>query len=104
MQLNEQRFLILTALAGGPLHGYGLVEEIAVLTGGRHRPRPGALYHGLDRMLEQGLVRVDREEVVEGRLRRSYALTDQGRLALGDEARHRRHTATQAIRRLGPAT
>ena len=101
--MNEQRFLVLTALAGGPLHGYGLVEEVAALTGGGHRPRPGALYHGLDRMLAQGLVRVEREEVVEGRLRRSYALTDAGRSMLDDEARQRRRTAVEALRRLGLA-
>ena len=98
--LNEQRFLILTALAGGPLHGYGLVAEIADITNGETRPRPGALYHGLDKMLEQGLVAVDREELVEGRLRRTYALTQAGLSLLTTEAARRRRDADAAQRRL----
>ncbi len=101
MKLNEQRFLILTALAGGALHGYGLVAEIAELTDGRERPRPGALYHGLDKLTEQGLVHVDREAVVDGRLRRYYALTTEGRQRLATEANQRQTTAQLAIGRLG---
>lgn len=104
MKLNEQRFLVLTALAGGALHGYGLVEEIAKLTGGRERPRPGALYHGLDKMGDQGLVAVEREEVVDGRLRRYYVLTEAGRKTLAAHARQQQQTAAQAIRRLGLTT
>jgi len=101
--LNEQRFLILTALAGGPLHGYGLVAEIVDITDGESRPRPGALYHGLDKMLEQGLVEIDREEVIDGRLRRTYALTGLGRKTLAAAADRRRREADVAIHRLGLA-
>jgi len=103
MRLNEQRFLVLTALAGGPLHGYGLVEQIVELTDGRERPRPGSLYHGLDKMREQGLVAVEREEVVAGRLRRYYTLTSAGRETLASEAHARKRTAVHALRRLGAA-
>ncbi|MEE9417109.1 MAG: PadR family transcriptional regulator [Acidimicrobiales bacterium] len=102
-RLNEQRFLILTALATGPLHGYGLVAEIADITKGESRPRPGSLYHGLDKMLEQGLVEVASEAVVDGRLRRSYALTSSGRELLAATALRRRREADTAIGRLGLA-
>jgi len=98
--LNEQRFLILTALAGGPLHGYGLVAEIGDITGGETRPRAGALYHGLDKMLDQGLVAIDSEETVDGRLRRTYALTGDGRDLLAREAARRRRDADAAQERL----
>lgn len=98
--LNEQRFLILTALAGGPLHGYGLVAEISEITNGETRPRAGSLYHGLDKMLEQGLVAIDSEKEVDGRLRRTYALTDSGHQVLAKEADRRRSHADAAIERL----
>jgi DNA-binding PadR family transcriptional regulator len=38
----------------------------------------GTLYAVLDRLREAGLIVVDREEIVESRLRRYYALTDAG--------------------------
>ncbi len=42
------------------------------------RLRAGTLYSAQDRLRLDGLVRVDREEVVEGRLRRYYQLTAEG--------------------------
>lgn len=102
--INEQRFLILSALAGGALHGYGLVDEISELTNGENRPRPGALYHALDKMLEQELVAIDSEEVVDGRLRRRYRLTGLGRDTLSASALQRKRDADTAIRRLGLAS
>jgi DNA-binding PadR family transcriptional regulator len=44
--LREPTFLILTSLASGPRHGYGIIQDIADLSDGRvagdHRelPRP----------------------------------------------------------------
>lgn len=99
--INEQRFLILTALASGPRHGYGLSAEIAELTDGESRPRAGALYHALDRLADDGLVAVDREEVVDGRLRRYYALAAPGRVVLEAEATKRQRAARHAFDRLG---
>jgi DNA-binding PadR family transcriptional regulator len=64
-RLQEPSFLILTALAGGPRHGYALLEEIADLSGGAVRLRVGSLYGALDRLAGQGLIEVDREEVVD---------------------------------------
>lgn len=101
VSINEQRFLILTALASGPRHGYGLSDEISELTDGENRPRPGALYHALDRLAVDGLVMVDREEVVDGRLRRYYALTAPGRSVLEAEAIKRLRAAKHAFNRLG---
>ena len=61
------------------MHGYGVIQEVAALSDGRVTLRPGTLYGALDRLVEQGLVAADREEVVDGRLRRYYRLTDDGR-------------------------
>ena len=46
----------------------------------------GTLYGALDRMAARGLVEIDGEETVEGRLRRYYRLTDGGRDAVLEEA------------------
>jgi DNA-binding PadR family transcriptional regulator len=99
--LQEPTFLILTALAGAPLHGYGVIQEVSRLSGGRVVLRPGTLYGALDRLSDQGLVEADREEVVDGRLRRYYRLTEEGAGLLRAEAQRLADNAAQARRRLG---
>lgn len=101
MSLNNQRFHILVALANGPLHGYGIAEEIKTVTNGAMSPRAGALYHALDKLTEQDLVVVDREEVVDSRMRRYYRLTEHGMGTLAEEAATRERSATAALERLG---
>jgi len=76
--MQEATFLILTALAAGAQHGYGIIAEVQQISGDRVRLRAGTLYTALDRLRADGLIGVDREEVVEGRLRRYYRLTPEG--------------------------
>ncbi|MCQ1948799.1 PadR family transcriptional regulator [Arthrobacter sp. zg-Y859] len=85
-EMREPTFLILTALAKGRHHGYSLLTETKKLSGGRVSLKPGSLYTTLDRLQEEGLVQDAGEEVVAGRLRRYYALTDDGADALNREA------------------
>lgn len=105
--MQEPTFLILTALAAQPLHGYGIIQSVTDLSGGEVKLRPGTLYGALDRLAEQGLVEVDREEAVDGRLRRYYRLNESGTAALQTQiARLRRHAAaaeSQLRRRPGLA-
>jgi len=103
MSLNDQRFHILVALANGPLHGYGIAEEIKAVTDGASSPRAGSLYHALDKLADQDLVSVDRDEVVDGRLRKYYRLTEHGSTTLADEATRRQRSATAALERLNLA-
>ncbi|WP_354641871.1 PadR family transcriptional regulator [Kitasatospora camelliae] len=98
--MQEPTLLLLTALADAPRHGYALIQEIAAISGGRVRMRTGTLYGALDRLLQQGLIRVDSEEVVDGRARRTYALGDSGREVLGAEAERMRVLAAETERRL----
>lgn len=100
VRLNEQRFLTLAALANGPRHGYAIAEEIRSLSDGHHTPRPGSLYHALDKLVEQALVEMDREEVVGGRLRRYYRLTARGAETVATEAARRATTAHAALERV----
>ncbi len=103
MAINEQRFMILVALANRPLHGYGIADEIRSITDGSMTPKAGSLYHALDKLAEQALVVVDRDEVVDGRLRRYYKLTESGTSTLAAEAQRRQRSAAVALERLNLA-
>lgn len=98
--MQEPTFLILTCLATGPKHGYGITQEVAELSDGSVTLRAGTLYGALDRLEEQGLIAVDRQEVVDGRLRRYYRLTDEGGGRLAEQARRLRKHVEAAESRL----
>ena len=100
VDLSEQAFLILSALADRPRHGYALITEVSAMTDGRVRLRAGTLYGALDRLAGQGLVAPDREEVENGRLRRYYALTDAGAEALRTQSERMVAAAQQTTERL----
>jgi DNA-binding PadR family transcriptional regulator len=98
--VQEPTFLILTALAASPQHGYGIMTDVAEISGGRVRLRAGTLYAALDRLGSEGIVEVDREEIVDGRLRRYYRLTPDGAQLLADEAARMQANAATASNRL----
>lgn len=100
--MQEATYLILTALAAGSQHGYGIITDITEISGGRVQLRPGTLYTALDRLRADDLIAVDREEIVDNRLRRYYRLTPTGRARLADEAARLHANATAALRRLQP--
>ena len=99
--VREPTFLILSALAGGPAHGYLVMQRVAELSDGRVRVRAGTLYSALDRLLDAGWLAVESEEVVEGRNRRTYALTTAGREALTAQIHRLEANAAAARRELG---
>jgi PadR family transcriptional regulator PadR len=101
--MTGQAFFVLTALADGPRHGYGIVGEVAELSRGRVRLKIGSLYGVLERLAAEGLIEPDREEAYDGRLRRYYRLTKRGRGALAEEAELRAVTARVVQARLGLA-
>src|SRR5271170_6159434 len=84
--MQEATFLILTALAGSTQHGYGIITDVERISDGRVRLRAGTLYTALERLRVERLVEVDREEIVDGRLRRYYRLTAAGQERLAAEA------------------
>jgi len=98
--MSGQLFFVLTALADGPRHGYGIVGDVAELSQGRVKLKIGSLYGMLDRLAAAGLIEPDREEAHDGRLRRYYRLTLDGRSALAEEAELRTATARVARTRL----
>jgi DNA-binding PadR family transcriptional regulator len=101
--MREPTFLILTALAEGPRHGYGILQEVGVLSGGRVKLLTGTLYTALERLTAEGLVVLDHEEQVDGRGRRYFRLTADGLGALRAETARLRELATAAEQRISRA-
>jgi DNA-binding PadR family transcriptional regulator len=107
MGLRAPAVLVLTSLAGGPRHGYAVVEDVLRISESKVRLHTGTLYALLDRLREGGLIEVDREEVVASRLRRYYRLTNAGAERLASEAAQMQRTAeaaTSRLRQLRPAS
>jgi DNA-binding PadR family transcriptional regulator len=98
--MQEATFLILTALAGGSQHGYGIIVDVEQISQRRVRLRAGTLYAALDRLSADGLVEIEREEIVDNRLRRYYRLTPLGGEQLAEEANRLRSNAKAALTRL----
>jgi DNA-binding PadR family transcriptional regulator len=102
--MQEATFLILTALAAGSQHGYGIITDVQAISGGSVRLKAGTLYAALERLRADKLIEVDREEIVDSRLRRYYRLTPAGRQLLAAEATRLQANARVALSRLKPAT
>jgi PadR family transcriptional regulator, regulatory protein PadR len=84
--MREQTYFILAALQDEPLHGYAIIAQAGVLSRERVRLATGTLYAALDRLTGEGYVTSTREEIVNGRARRYYALTPDGAAALRSQA------------------
>jgi DNA-binding PadR family transcriptional regulator len=95
--LREPTYFILASLLDGPLHGYGVAQRAHELSEGSVTLTAGTLYGAFERLVKDGLVEGDREEVVQGRRRRYYRLTREGRERLAAEA-ERLHAAANVVR------
>ena len=84
--MRQPTYFILAALLDQPRHGYAIIKQARELSDGRVTIAAGTLYAALDRLSEAGLIRTVREETVDGRARRYYALTGDGEAALRAEA------------------
>lgn len=85
-EMREPTYYVLASLLDGPLHGYAMLGRAEELSGGRIRMATGTLYTALDRLAAENYVRLVSEEIVNGRVRRCYGLTDAGAAALRAEA------------------
>lgn len=75
--MTEAMFYTLLSLLK-PGHGYGMMQRIRELSGGRLEMGPGTLYGVLSRMNREGWIVLTGEE---GR-RKTYAITEAGKNAL----------------------
>ena len=89
--LTEAVFYILLSL-DTPLHGYGIMQNVESLSGGRVRLAAGTLYGALATLTERGWI-VSLGDESEGR-KKEYQITPAGREAVRAELR-RLHELTQ---------
>ena len=101
--MQEATFMILTALAAGSQHGYGIIADVQAISAGRVQLKAGTLYAALERLRADKLIEVDRQEIVDSRLRRYYRLTPAGAEVLAGEAARLQANARVAMSRLKPA-
>lgn len=81
--LTEAFYYILLALRK-PNHGYGVIQEIEELTGGRVVLGPGTLYGALQTMQKREWIRIYSQDT-ESRKKKEYIIADLGRAAFEAE-------------------
>lgn len=85
---NEVSFWILAAVAESPKHGYAILRDVESLStshdGDTVSLKVPTLYAALERLDRLSLIEVAGEDVVDGRARRYYRLTQSGSAALRD--------------------
>jgi PadR family transcriptional regulator PadR len=99
-EMQEPTFFILASLADGRKHGYGILKDAAELSDGRIDLKFGTLYAALERLQTAGQVAPAGDEIVSGRLRRYFELTEPGAEALSAEAERQELNAVKARERL----
>ena len=90
LPLQPATFHILTALGDGERHGYAIIQDIAIRTGGEIKLSAGTLYRSIQRMLEQGLIVESRRRPaadLDDERRRYYRITDFGSRVMRAELR-----------------
>lgn len=95
--LTESMFYVLMAFGNGPMCGISIAEEIERCTGGRLRIGPATLYTILGKFEKEKYI----EEIsVEGR-KRTYQITEKGRVAYREELARLRQCIEDAERAKG---
>jgi DNA-binding PadR family transcriptional regulator len=79
--------LVLSILAEGESYGYAILKRVHALSGGDLEWTDGMLYPLLHRLERLGHVHTEWRTPPEGRRRRYYVITDDGRAALADQQR-----------------
>ncbi len=81
LRKSLSKLMILESLSKGPIHGYGLIRRMSLMSDRFFMPAQGAVYPALRDFERAGCVRHEIEAL--GRRRRKvYLLTPEGRKAL----------------------
>ncbi len=86
--LSAATLHILLARAGGNLHGYGIIQEVARNSDGHYRLGPGTLYDNLKKLMDAGWVAdapSQKRKSTKEDDRRFYTLTRKGKDTLSTE-------------------
>ena len=92
---SDPELLILSSLAGGSKHGYGIMQDIHRFAG--VKIGPGTLYTAITRLVEKGWIEA---AAPEGR-QRPYRLTAGGARQLSEQLRSMQELAEVALERRG---
>lgn len=82
LPLTPAVFFVLFALADGEKHGYAVMQQVAILSGGEFRMGPGTLYTTIQRLLDLSLIEEIANEDKTPNRRRYYRLTGAGKALL----------------------
>lgn len=96
--LTEGVYYILLSLLE-PLHGYGIIQNVEKLSGGRVRLAAGTLYGAINTLLEKGWI-VALEGEADSR-KKEYVITETGREMLQKEVRRLSELLENGKRLLG---
>src|ERR687890_236774 len=78
IKMSLSKFFILRVLHDRPMHGYDIARAVERTTNGCCSPTEGTIYPVLREFEEGGYVTCE-TEIVSGRQRKTYSLTDKGR-------------------------
>ena len=95
--------LVLAILAEGESYGYAILKRVRAVSDGELEWSDGMLYPLLHRLGRLGYVTTEWRTPPEGRRRKYYVITDEGRAALAD---HRRQwlAVTRALNDVWPGS
>ena len=82
LPLSESTYYTLVAL-NEPLHGYGIMQKVEILSDGTVRIGPGTLYGALQTLEKEALI----IKVGEEERRKIYTITPKGREVLKSQVR-----------------
>jgi len=77
--------LILKTVARGPIHGYGIAQQILIASKELLQVQQGSLYPALHRLERKGLLKAEWRETGNGPMAKIYSLTAAGRAVLRQE-------------------
>src|SRR6476660_879663 len=79
--------MILTIVSREPMHGYGIAQKLAALSGDVFQVNPGSLFPSLYRLEQDGKLKAEWRPTENKRNAKYYRLTPAGRRQLNEHRR-----------------
>jgi PadR family transcriptional regulator PadR len=77
--------LVLKTISAGSMHGYGIAQQIKLLSRDVLQVDEGSLYPALQRMRQKGWLKAEWRQTPNNQRARYYSITAEGRKQLGQE-------------------
>lgn len=84
--MRDATYYTLAVLLEGRTHGYAILARVREMTKGRVSLTAGTLYGTLERLVDEGLIERAGSEIVRGRARQYFEITEKGSGAVQLEA------------------